>query len=204
MPFIQTTHPHQAQGETRAMYARQQQHHGYVPNYAKAFSHRPQLMRLWGNLLSGIKQPSDQRRFELVTLAAARALRNSYCSLAHAKTLADTVGEAEVEQMLFDSEADPVDAAIVAFAAKVAREPNRITAGDVEQLRHHGLTDAEIFDVVATVAARAFFTTLLDGLGVEADASYQDLPEKLREVLVVGRPLDFEDAARLPQEHATT
>ena len=37
------------------------------------------------------------------------------------------------------------------------RDFNPTGVGDVDKLRRHGLTDAEIFDIVATVAARAFF-----------------------------------------------
>lgn len=39
-------------------------------------------MEAWGNLLRTIKSNMDMRRFELATLAMARALKNSYCSLA--------------------------------------------------------------------------------------------------------------------------
>jgi hypothetical protein len=45
-------------------------------------------------------------------------------------------------------------------------------------------------DVVLAAAARCFFSKTLDGLGVLADASYSELAPALREVLVVGRPID--------------
>jgi alkylhydroperoxidase family enzyme len=87
MAFIKTTAPSDATGETRAMYARQQAAYGYVPNYAKVFCHRPEVMKLWADLLYGIRRNLDRRRLELVTLAAAHEVRSSYCSLAHGKAL---------------------------------------------------------------------------------------------------------------------
>jgi len=36
---------------------------------------------------------------------------------------------------------------------------------------------------------RCFFSTVLDGLGIEADARYAQLDADLREVLTVGRPI---------------
>jgi hypothetical protein len=51
------------------------------------------------------------------------------------------------------------------------------------------LRDAEIFDVAAIAAARAFFTKLLDALGTEPDAAYMGLDEPLRTALTVGRPI---------------
>ena len=213
MAFITTTHPQQAQGEVAQMYARQQRKFGYVPNYAKLFSHRPQLMQQWAQLLDGIKQPTDQKRFELVTLAAARALRNSYCSLAHAKALGELIPESDVDTLFAGEDADAAqptaqltasDLAITDFASKAAAEPSKITAGDVEVLKAHGLSDAEIFDIAATVAARAFFTTLLDILGAEADAPFKDMDEARKKALVVGRPIGFEPPQRVPEKLSAT
>ena len=51
------------------MYDRSRRIYGYVPNYAKVFCHRPEVMALWAQLQAGIKTPMDKRRFELVTFA---------------------------------------------------------------------------------------------------------------------------------------
>ena len=67
MSFIETTHPNDATDDVRAMYERQQQAWGVVPNYARAFSHRPGVMALWADLQRGIRSQVDRRRFELVT-----------------------------------------------------------------------------------------------------------------------------------------
>src|SRR5829696_9255770 len=87
MTFIETTPPEAARDTVAAMYRRQQNHWGYVPNYARVFSHRPQVMARWGALLAEIKRPMDRRRFELATFAAAHELRNSACALAHGRAL---------------------------------------------------------------------------------------------------------------------
>ena len=62
---------------------------GYVPNYFRVFAHRPAVLPAWKQLLGAVKGPMDERRYELATLAAARRLRSSYCSLAHGKVLAE-------------------------------------------------------------------------------------------------------------------
>ena len=46
MAFIETTPPVEADGDVRDMYERQEAHYGYVPNYAKVFCHRPEIMKL--------------------------------------------------------------------------------------------------------------------------------------------------------------
>ena len=71
MSFIATTRPAEASGDVLDMYQRQEAHWGYVPNYAKTFSHRPEALARWGRLLAELRRPVDDRRFELVTFAAA-------------------------------------------------------------------------------------------------------------------------------------
>src|SRR5262245_44094508 len=87
MTFIRTIPPAEAEGEVRQMYERTQAQLGYVPNYAKAFSARPHVMDAWAKLLKSIRSTMDARRYELVTLAAARAIHCSYCALAHGRIL---------------------------------------------------------------------------------------------------------------------
>src|SRR5690606_8755232 len=87
MPFIDTIGASYVTGEAFAMYERQQAHYGFVPSYATVFSHRPEVMRRWAELLSAIKRPMDKRRFELATFAAAHELRSTLCTLAHGKAL---------------------------------------------------------------------------------------------------------------------
>jgi uncharacterized peroxidase-related enzyme len=174
------------------MYQRQASQTGYVPNYAKVFCHRPEIMGLWGDLLRGIRRNVEPERFELVTLAAAHALRNSYCSLAHGKALTKFRPEQAVRSVVDSEGAETLtetERAIVRFARKVALNAAGVTAEDVGTLKAQGLTDPEIFDLVAVVAARAFFTRILDGLGAMPDAAYGELDDSLRAVLTVGRPV---------------
>jgi uncharacterized peroxidase-related enzyme len=197
MTFIRTTPPGEAEGDVLAMYERQRARFGYVPNYARAFCHRPELMALWAGLLSGIRRHVEPRRFELATLSAAHALRSSYCSLAHGKAMTELASPQEALAVVSgsaDANLSPADAAIAAYARKVAHDAASITEHDIDTLRRHGLGDAEIFDIAATAAARAFFAKLLDALGVEADAVFGELDPALRAAFVIGRPIAPEPA----------
>ncbi len=202
MAFIETTPPVEADGDVRELYERQQAHYGYVPNYAKVFCHRPEIMKLWSDLLSGIRRPLGKRRFELVTVAASHALRSTYCSLAHGKALTEFFSADEIQALVSGSETGPLspaDLAMVNLARKVARDASSVTAADVSALKEHGITDAEIFDIVATAAARAFFSKLVEGLGAEADSTFLALEEPLRETLTVGRPIGRLEPERMQE-----
>jgi uncharacterized peroxidase-related enzyme len=202
MPFIDTNHAPELDDEVRAMYERQAAHFGYIPNYAKVFCHRPEVMRLWAQLLSGVKRHMDKRRYELTTFAAAHALRSTLCSLAHGKALTEFFSAEDVQAMArgnAPSSLSPAEAAMMAFARDVARDATKVTSGQVEQLKQLGFTDGEIFDIAAVAAARAFWTKVLDALGVEADAPYRQMDGEFRRALSVGRPIDFRPA---PGNHA--
>ena len=205
MSFLVTVPVSEATGEVRAMYERSQAQPGYVPNYAKAFSHRPEVWAAWTALLAAIRGHLDPRRYELVTVAAARALGCSYCALAHARILREKFYAAPELTAIVDGRAgtlSPADAALVAFAERVARDASGITAADVQTLRDHGLSDAEIFDVVAAVAARCFFSTVLDAVGAEPDADLAKLGDDLVRRLEVGRAISTAAAERLPPASA--
>jgi len=193
MAFIETIRPSQACGAARDMYARQEDHWGYVPNYAKVFSHRPEVMARWGRLLAEIRRPADDRRFELVTFVVANELKHSSCSLAHGARLAELIGEQSVLAIASRKEAEVLgdaEVAIVRFARDIARDAGRITRGQVEALKViHRLSDEEVFDIAAIASARCFFTKILDALGAEPDVAFMSLSPGLREVLGVGRPI---------------
>src|SRR5678815_1732444 len=177
MAFIRTTPPSDAEGPVRDMYEHVQGRLGYVPNWATAFSLRPGVLEGWTALLKSIQSNLPVRSYELATLAAARAVRSSYCSLAHGNVLADKVFDAPTVTAIMKDGGplEPRERAMMAFAEKVAVSADRVTEADVEGLRAHGYRDEEIFDVAAAAAARCFFAKLVDALGVQADAAFHRL-----------------------------
>ena len=88
MPFLQTVPPEDASGEVRAMYDKDLAAHGYVANYTRAFSARPDVLQGWLALKDAITSGMDPRLYELATVAVATAIRSSYCSLVHGNILA--------------------------------------------------------------------------------------------------------------------
>ena len=193
MAFIRTIPPSDAEGLVREMYQQAHSRFGYVPNWMQAFSLRPEVRDGWATLQRSIQSNLSVRSYELATLAAARALRSSYCSLAHGSVLADKVFDAAtVTAIMEDAPAAPLEPrerAMMAFVEKVVLNADRITSADIEALRSHGYQDEEIFDVAATAAARCFFSKLLDALGVQPDSTFNDLEPTLRQALTVGRPV---------------
>jgi len=193
MAFINTIAATDASDAVLEMYQRQEGAWGFVPNYAKLFCYRPEVMARWGRLLAEIRRPVDDRRFELVTLAVALELRHSACALAHGKKLAEIIGSSDVIAIArgeTPAALSPAEIAIVEFARRIARDASQITRDEVTALKaEHGLCDADIFDIAAVASARAFFTKMLDALGCEPESSFLRMDAELQQALAVGRPI---------------
>ena len=192
MTFIETIPEDEAEGATAHWYAADRERLGHLPNYTRVFGQRPAVYAAWKQLGGAIGGAMDKRRYELAILAAAKVLRSSYCALAHGTVLAELLGP-EATRAVADGDADtaldPVDAEIVRFATLVGRDAAAVTAKDVDRLRAAGLSDEDILDVTLAVAARCFFSTVLEALGVQPDPTYQALDPDLRAALTVGRPI---------------
>ncbi|NKB98749.1 MAG: peroxidase [Pseudomonadales bacterium] len=150
-----TTDPH-----TQRVYARQTRAFGYLPNYAPLFSHRPEVIDRWSDLQKSMRANMSVRVFELVTLAAAIALKSSYCALAHSAALRKEFSDKEIVGLVsgkHKSIVSEAEAAAMDYAAQVAKDANAVTISAIERLRKTGFSDAEIFDIAAVAAGRAFF-----------------------------------------------
>jgi uncharacterized peroxidase-related enzyme len=190
MPYLQTVPPEEAAGEVKAMYDNDLAAQGYVANFTRAFSRRPEVLQGWQGLKNAITSGMDRRLYELATVATATAIRSSYCSLVHGNILASYYPAEKVVSIAGNDVADALDAAdaaVVRFARKVAEEAEKITQEDIDELRDLGLSDADVFNVILASAARCFFSKVLDATGTLPDAVLHEIPDQLRSALTVGR-----------------
>jgi alkylhydroperoxidase family enzyme len=151
------------------------------------------VLQGWLALKNAITSGIDLRLYELATVAAATAIRSSYCSLVHGNILATSYYPAEQIASIATDEAgdalDAADAAVVGFARKVALEAEKITQEDVDGHRDLGFSDAEVFSVIVAAAARCFFSKVLDATGTLPDTILHEIPDQLRDALTVGREI---------------
>lgn len=197
MTFIQTIPEELAEGDVKKMYEENKADFGYLPNYVQAFSLRPDVMAAWGQFLGTLNRHMDARRYELVTLAAARALHSSYCMLAHGTVmLQDLFSPEQLTRIAQDYQTavlTPAEVAMMTYAEQVVLDATAVTQAHIDTLHQHGFTDTEIFDITTTAAARCFFSKTLDALGAAPDEAFMALDETLRQSLTVGRPISGSD-----------
>ena len=154
--------------------------------------------------MQALKDPMEPRLWCLVNLAAARASKSSYCSLAFAKRLIlKHFSESELLAILRGDEnsaASSKERIAMAFAARVARDSSAIGERDVKQLRDAGFDDTQIFDLAAAAAWRCFFARLPDALGARPDRALGQFSQPLLQLLLVGRGIDTEPLGQFLQQ----
>jgi alkylhydroperoxidase family enzyme len=147
MTFVETIPEDDASGDVNKLYEADRATFGDVPNFTKAFSLRPGVYAAWRGLNAEIKGGMDLRRYELTTLAAARRLRSSYCTLAHGSVLVDKFLEPDaLRAVVADHRTaglDPVDVAVMDLTDKVADDASSVSEADIEGLRSLGLSDPQ-------------------------------------------------------------
>lgn len=187
MAFIQTIAEDLAEGKLRDIYDGEQKNNGYVPNHTKILSLRPEAMETWRIFQGSVRKNLRLRTYELVTMAAARALNCRYCLLAHGTImLKNGFDMKQLRAIIADhhnADLEPVEVAMMDFAQKVIHNANTVTQQDIDHLRSFGLSDSEVLDVTLVTTLRSLFSKTLDALGAEPDAVYDEMEAQLRDVL---------------------
>jgi uncharacterized peroxidase-related enzyme len=167
---------------------------GFVMNASRLWAYQPDtLAALFGVLRQSIAEHKlTLRERGIVITACTSAFGDSYCSLAWGSKLAEAADADTAAAVLrgVDGELTTAERAMADWARKVARDPNRTTAADVQQLRDAGIGDAQIFAITTLVALRLAFSTVNDALGAHPDAEFRSTaPEAVLESVTFGRPI---------------
>lgn len=127
----------------------------------------------------------------ILVTSCASTRRDSYCALAWGGKLAE-VSDADLAAGVLrgeDAALTEPEQALAAWSRAVARDPNRVSAGDVQALRDAGYDDGQIVAITIFVALRMAFSAVNDALGAQPDPELvASLPEQVRDAVDFGRP----------------
>lgn len=188
MSIIRTPEPADVTGDAAALYAADLAHLGYVPSHTRVMANNPAAVAAFEDLIRASLRTMDLRRYELVTLAAARALRSHACLLAHGRKSLSVFGEEQLERIARDYRSaglSDAEVAMMAYAERLSGDSSTMTTDDAAALRDAGFNDDEIVDITIAAAARNFYSRSLHALGVAVDVPPSLSPE-LAEALLSG------------------
>ena len=172
MTIIRTPAEDEVDGAAAELYASDREEYGYVPSHTRLMAMNMDAYAAWESLARAVATPLGRRRYELVTLAAAKGAGSVLCRLAHGRVSLSLFDEEQLERIALDHrDAGLADAevAMMDFAERVSRDAHGMTDGDAVVLREHGFTDAEIVDITLAAAARNYYSRAIAALGAEVE-----------------------------------
>lgn len=188
MSIIETPTEDEATGEVARIYADDLRDLGYVPSHTRVMATNPAAYDAWERLIGSIARGMDTRRYELITLAAARGAGSRHCRLAHGAKSLRFFDEEQLERIARDyrhAGLSEAEVAMMAFAERVSTDSATMTDADSELLRSAGFSDTEIVDIALAAAARNYYSRAIQALAVDVDVP-ASLSPALREALVAG------------------
>ncbi|MEM5313101.1 peroxidase-related enzyme [Paraburkholderia sp. JHI869] len=143
-----------------------------VSDYYRFLVHQPEILRQRSAAFNAIMYaPGGLSRAEreLSTTVVSRINGCVYCASVHAQRFEQLAKRNDVIRQVF---ADPRSAgttqreeAIARFSAALTESPDDIDAGQLHALREAGLTDAEMLDLIHSIAIFAWANRLMLNLG---------------------------------------
>ncbi|CDZ58698.1 peroxidase-related enzyme [Neorhizobium galegae] len=143
-----------------------------VSPYVRTLAHDPESYVARTKLFNAImyaKGGLDRAERELGALVASAVNRCVYCASVHARRYVELSGREDVvEQIYLRGLEGPFDArtqAIVDFCKTLSETPSQATREQVQALRDHGMSKAEIVDLVHSAAIFGWANRLMHTLG---------------------------------------
>ena len=150
--------------------------HGFIPNFFRAQSLRPNLLEAELEAVDRILVPGDfltRVQKECILLAGSAANLNSYCVAIHCNLLRGLgMPSEEGDQIAVDyreSNLPEADKALLDFAIKLGTRGPEFSREDVAKLRAFGFSGEQILECEVVTALNNFANTLQMGLGIEPD-----------------------------------
>src|SRR6266436_4638122 len=153
-----------------------QKSHGFIPNFFRAQTLRPDLLEAELEAVDRILLPEDvltRVQKECILLAVSAANLNSYCVAIHCNLLRGLgLSAEEGDQIAVDyhlSSLSEADRALLDFAVKLGVRFSEFSSEDIVNLRRFGFTEEQILECEVVIALNNFANTLQMGLGIAPD-----------------------------------
>ncbi len=162
--------------KTFAAFGVVQKSHGFIPNFFRAQTLRPDLLEAELQAVDRILVPEDlltRVQKECILLAVSAANLNSYCVAMHCNLLRGLgMPSEDGDQIAVDyheSNLPEADRALLDFAVKLGTRGPEFSREDVARLRAFGFSEEQILECEVVTALNNFANTLQMGLGIEPD-----------------------------------
>ncbi|MBW6425675.1 peroxidase-related enzyme [Rhizobium sp. XQZ8] len=143
-----------------------------VSPYVRTLAHDPESYVARTKLFNAImyaKGGLDRAERELGALVASAVNRCVYCASVHARRYVELSERADVVEEIYvrglEGPFEPKIQAIVDFCKALSETPSKVTKEQTQALREHGLSKAEIVDLIHSAAIFGWANRLMHTLG---------------------------------------
>jgi len=150
--------------------------HGFIPNFFRAQTLRPDLLEAELEAVDRILLPEDaltRVQKECILLAVSAANLNSYCVAVHCNMLRGLGMPSEDGDQIavnhHESGLTEPDKALLDFAVKLGTGVSEFSREDVVKLQVLGFSEKQILECEVVTALNNFANTLQMGIGIEPD-----------------------------------
>lgn len=171
--------PELAEGRSREVFERVAAYYKMVPGLQQALNYLPETTdALWTLSLSTALEGNIREELKRVFFAVtAYEVECEYCTAAHMIALMGKEWSREECVDLIEGKPSPrltdKENAAVDFARVVGRRPAAVTDAMADTLRDQGWTDAEIVEIVASVALMRYTSTVASALDVPLEEAME-------------------------------
>jgi uncharacterized peroxidase-related enzyme len=198
--FLKTIEESEARGRVADVYDDERRGLGIVMEASKCWTARPDMLPVISDMFAGLKKGFmlPMRDWRLITLIAAIEVPSTYCVTVYGHNLIKELGSKDLLLAIVrdfrTAGLSERDVAMLGYAQKVSREAHRVTLDDIDTLRRHGFSDAQIADIAMCASLRCFVARYFEAVGAGPEARFIDEDPAARETLTVGRPLAAQPA----------
>lgn len=141
--------------DVQELYAKMREKPGFVPNVYRAYSLRPEQLRgfiaLYDAIMMGESGLTKAER-EMIAVAVSSYNHCFYCMVSHSAVLRVRSGDPILADAIGANyraaDLEPRQRAMLDFAIKITVASDQCSDEDIQQLRTHGFSDEDIFDIV--------------------------------------------------------
>lgn len=137
-----------------------------------ALANNPSMLEAYTEFLQSVRYDGDldPELKELAHVVVDLTNECEYCATSHTEELLEIYGlpEERVDDIAAGNYGafDRREAAAMAFAEQVARDPKRVDDDDIERLHEAGLDDGDVVEVLVAVITAVASNTMVDALNV--------------------------------------
>lgn len=155
---------------------------GFVPNVFLALAHRPAEWRAFVAYHDAVMERDSgltKAEREMIVVATSAAWDCPYCVIAHGAILRVRSKDPLLADFLATNhraaDVTPRQRAMLDYALKLSLRPQEVSEADVEELREHGFSDEDVWDIAAVTSLFALSNRLAHAFDIRPNPEFHTM-----------------------------